>query len=114
MSNAVSCKSLNAATATGAGAALKVAGGRAQHALQVILGGTAASTAGTVVDFQLSNDGGTTWSTFGSWKQADSHVSGDSVLFSVPATDVRAYLSNLGSGGAAPAVTAYIVSSGDD
>lgn len=111
MSQAVSMKSLNAATATGAGAALKVAHGRTRHAMQVTLGGTVAATAGTIVLFQISTDGGTTWTTFGpSWGQDDPHVSGDTIVYEVPATDVRANLNNLGSGGTAPAVTAVITS----
>lgn len=114
MSPAISAKSLNAATATGAGSAVKMISGRSRHALQVTLGGTVAATAGTIVNFEVSTDGGTTWTLLGAWKQADGHVSGDSIIFDMPATDVRANLNNLGTGGTAPAVSAVITSMGDD
>lgn len=113
MSQAIQIKSLAGATATGAGSILHMIDARTRHVLTVTLGGTVAATAGTQVDFEISPDAGTTWHALGSWKQDDPRASGEAIVLDAPATDVRAKLISLGSGGTASAVTAWITSDKD-
>jgi hypothetical protein len=91
--------SLNAATSTGAGAAIGSGTSvLAQYAMRV----TQAGCSSLVVALQVLLDG---WATVGSWSLADGRVSGDLLVAAAPGLQVRANITTIAGGGNA---TAYI------
>lgn len=98
--------SLAAVTSTGAGAALRLYGHRGMHSMQVTFTG---SPTGVKVNIEGRIDGAN-YATIGTFDTAAGNVSGDIVsVTNANIDDIRANLVTL-SGGAAPTVTASIVS----
>ena len=98
--------SLASATGTGAGTVQNWGAVRANHALQVILGGTVPATA-INVNLEGSLDA-VNWTTIGAWSLAGGQTIGQTVWFTgKAAVFTRANISAM-SGGTAPTATAII------
>lgn len=99
-------KLLTAATATGAGASVRLKKGVQEHTVQVII--TGAPTAVTVALESSLNDG-VTWNSIGTYAFSAGDLAAASAMYHVvnkPAELVRANVTTL-TGGTSPTVTCY-------
>lgn len=110
MGDSVKIVSLNAVTATGAGAQSRFGRARGLHTMQVTVTGAPVEA---LVNMEGSMDKGVTWGKMGTFSLVNGNVSGDMVTAATNLQElVRANLVTL-TGGAAPTVTATIISDDD-